>query len=295
MPGVATGAADRGATAPTRTRARRRAAARRRACRCRSTRATDRCRGGRGSPSQDGGDRDAAEHADQQRLAALAPHRQHQHQDERPEEVELLLDRERPHVLQQRRTARVLEVREVAEDEEPVLDVEQRGDDLAPQLVEHVGEEEDRVQRDHEEHGEERGQEPARAPVPEPLQADAVGLLEVGQQQARDQVAADHEEHVDAEEPAGDPLLVGVVEQHRDDGERAQAVERGDVAESRGAWRVLGRDSVRGCHSGHHPIVARETAVRGARTRGSGGAWSPVRRRASDGRSPRRSPTPGRR
>ena len=240
-------------------------AARRRACRCRSRRVTGRYRVVQ-DRHLDRGDRDTGEHADEQRLAALAPHREHQHQDERPEQVELLLHRERPHVLQQRRATRALEVREVAEDEEPVLDVEQRGDHLAAELVEHVGEEEDRVQRHHEEHGEERREQSTGPAVPEPLEADAVGLLVVGQQQARDQVAADHEEDVDAEEPAGDPALVGVVEQHRDDRERAQAVERRDVAESRRG--VLGRDSFRCCHSGHLPIVARETAVRGGELAG---------------------------
>jgi hypothetical protein len=42
----------------------------------------------------DGGDRDRGEDGDEQRLAILVPHRQHEHQDQRPEEVELLLHRE---------------------------------------------------------------------------------------------------------------------------------------------------------------------------------------------------------
>jgi hypothetical protein len=77
-------------------------------------------------------DRDADEHAHEQRAAALAPHAEHEHEDERPQQVELLLHRQRPHVLEQRWPARALEVGEVAEDEEPVLDVGQRGDHLAP-------------------------------------------------------------------------------------------------------------------------------------------------------------------
>ena len=192
---------------------------------------------------------------------ALAPHGEDEHEDQRPEQVELLLHRQRPHVLEQRRAPRALEVREVAEDEEPVLDVEQRGDDLAPQLVEHVGEEQDGVDRHHEEHGEERGEEAAGPPVPEPLQPDPAVLLPVGQQQARDQVAADHEEHVDAEEATRDPPLVGVVQQDGDDRDRAEAIERGDVPETRRVLGRRGRDSVRYCHSGHSPIVAARLPV----------------------------------
>jgi hypothetical protein len=48
-------------------------------------------------------------------------------------------------------------------------------------------------------------------------------------EQHRDQVAADDEEDLDAEEPARDPQHVGVVEQDRDDRDRPQPVEGGEV------------------------------------------------------------------
>ena len=90
-----------------------------------------------------------------------------------------------------------------------------------------------RVDRHHEEHREQRREEAAGPPVPEPLQPDPAVLLPVGQQQARDQVPADHEEDVDAEEATRDPLLVAVVQQDGDDRDRAEAIERGDVPETR--------------------------------------------------------------
>ena len=68
---------------------------------------------------------------------------------------------------------------------------------------------------------------------PEAAQRDRRRAAELLGQQQRDQVAADDEEHLDAEEPAGEPRHVGVVQQHGDDGDRPQAVEAGQVAASR--------------------------------------------------------------
>ena len=89
----------------------------------------------------------------------------------------------------------------------------------------------------------------ARAPEPETLERDASRLAALGEQQRGDQITADDEEHLDAEEAAGcEPRLVPadevVVEredrEHRD---RAQAVETRQIAERGRAWfglRALG-------------------------------------------------------
>ena len=56
-------------------------------------------------------------------------------------------------------------------------------------------------------------------------QVDPSGRPPLVEEDRRDQVAADDEEDLDTEEPAGQPLIVGVVDHHRHDGERAHAVE----------------------------------------------------------------------
>ena len=91
-------------------------------------------------------------------------------------------------------------------------------------------------------------------------------LAPVAEEQAGDEVTADHEEHVDAEEAAGHPLHVAVIEQHGNDRERPEAIERGDVPDSREA---RGNDAVRRLGSGHHTMVAREP-LRASATREAG-------------------------
>ena len=73
------------------------------------------------------------------------------------------------------------------------------------------------------------GQQAAGPAEVELADVDAAAVAVLGEQQRRDQVAADREEHVDAEEPARHPGDVGVVQQHGADAERAQAVEARDV------------------------------------------------------------------
>jgi hypothetical protein len=56
--------------------------------------------------------------------------------------------------------------------------------------------------------------------------------LPFGEQQGRDEEAREHEERVDAQVAAGEPTDAGVVQQDRDDRDRAKAVERGQVREA---------------------------------------------------------------
>ena len=95
------------------------------------------------------------------------------------------------------------------------------------------------VRDDDREQREQRGQQAPGATQVEQSQRDPAGLPALGEEQRRDEVAADDEEHLDAEEPAGRPAdLVPadeVVVEH-DDGEhrdRAQAVEPGQVPQRR--------------------------------------------------------------
>jgi len=63
----------------------------------------------------------SGDHPDQQATMAEAGHAGRE--GERPEQVELLLDRQRPEVAEQRRARELLEVGLVAEDQVPVGDV----------------------------------------------------------------------------------------------------------------------------------------------------------------------------
>ena len=165
-------------------------------------------------------------------------------------QVELLLDGERPEVAEQPRPAELGEVALVREHEAPVGHVEDRcervvaqADELAP-LDRGADEQADRQQQ------EQRGQQPARAPGPEAQQRDAPALVELGDQQRGDQVAADHEEDVHAEEAAGQPRDVGVVEEHSRHRDRAQAVDPRHAAQPRRR-----RSPARGAAPCHRPSM----------------------------------------
>jgi hypothetical protein len=117
----------------------------------------------------------------------------------------------------------------VAEHEVPVGHVPQRRDNIAAQPRDLARQEHDRVdERDHEQQIH-RGEQPAGAPEPEILEVYATPLPPFRQQQRGDEVSADDEEDLDAEEAARDPGQLGMVEEHRDNGERAQPVETGRV------------------------------------------------------------------
>src|SRR5262249_61236878 len=94
-------------------------------------------------------------------------------------------------------------------------------------------------------HDDEGWQEPPSAAQPEPAQVDLVPRLPLDQQQRRDEVAAEDEEEVDAEEAAGQiavPVRVRsrVVEEDADDGESAHAVEARVVRDVRCVAEWLG-------------------------------------------------------
>ena len=169
------------------------------------------------------------EHERDDRRAPPSQHRDADAHDERPQQVELLLDGQRPQVPQQRRPRERLEVRLVGEDLVPVVDVEERRDRVGPRRGQ-VARAEDR----HREHGqrddeERRGEQPPRPPRPERREVDAPRRLALGEQQRRDEEPAQDEEQVHAEEAARQPARPGVVQHDARDGDRADPVEGGDV------------------------------------------------------------------
>ena len=183
---------------------------------------------------------------DEQHLQRAAPPQQEAH-DERPHEIELLFDRQRPHVAQRRRLRELVEVGLAGEDEAPVRDVAEGGDRVAADAVELAGSREHSgVHDDADHHEEQRGQQPLRPPHPEPLEIDAPAVRPLGDEQGRDEEAAQDEEGVDAQVPPDRPALTGVVEEHRRDREGADAVERRLVPEVGRATAARPRRSPRG-------------------------------------------------
>ena len=150
-----------------------------------------------------------------------------------------------------------------------VRHVEQAGDHIAAQLPERLGLEHRGPRDDDRHHREQRRQQAARPAHPELPQRDAIRALPFGDQQQRDQVAGDHEEHLDAEEATGQPVAVGVVHHHRDHGERAHPVETRKVRDSTDVRGVLAFDGLTpGRGEGRHggSSIA-EDAVRTASSR----------------------------
>ncbi len=180
-------------------------------------------------------------------------------QHRRPHQVELLLDPERPGVLQGGGRAELGEVRLVGEDELPVGHVEEGGQGVAPQgrqvdggagggsaqpAVEHHEE------ADGDEQDDQRGQEAPGPASPEGPQPDPVGSQPFLQEQRRDEEARQDEEDVHAEEAARGPSEAEVVRDHTPHGQRPQTVERREVAAGDGGGdlrrvRGRGRDSAR--------------------------------------------------
>ena len=158
----------------------------------------------------------------------------------RPDEVELLLDGQGPQVLQRRWAARGLEVGLVVDDEPPVRDVAEGGDDVAPHLGHLVGPEQHQRHGGDDEEQAQRREQPPGTPPEEAGKRDGAGALHLGDEERRDEVAGDDEEQVDPEEPPWHPVHAGVVEQHADDRQRPQPVEAGAVAPGAGTRGRLG-------------------------------------------------------
>ena len=155
---------------------------------------------------------------------------EHGQGDERPEQVELLLDGQRPGVLQGRGGQELGEVRLVGEDEVPVGVVEERGDGVRPEGARiDVGAAEPVVQGEHEQQDQDGGQEPLGPTGPERPQPDPFGRHPLAGQQAGDQEAGEHEEQVDAEIAAVGPVEAEVVRDDPGDGEGPQPIEGREV------------------------------------------------------------------
>ena len=160
-------------------------------------------------------------------------------QEQRPHQVELLLDGQRPEVLQHRRGALgrevvgavdgELDVHRVRRGPERVAGEVPRRQRRLEQVREHAGD-------DHDRDG--GGEQPADPPGVEAPEADPSGRVELAQQVVGDQEAGDDEEDVDPDVATGEPGDAGVREHHGEHRDRPHAL---DVSPERTARRRAGQ------------------------------------------------------
>ena len=147
---------------------------------------------------------------------------------DRPQEIPLLFDGQRPRVAQRARSEQRIEVALIGDDEAPVGDVAQcrhrigtYGSPLLRQPPEPTGGD---GRRDHRN---ERWHEPAETSDPERLEIDAIGVRRLPHQERRDQESRDDEEEVDAEEAPSCERAVQVIRNDHRNRHGAQPVECG--------------------------------------------------------------------
>ncbi len=171
-------------------------------------------------------DRDTrADHERADRSARPPPDR---HDDERPHEIELLLDRQAPEVVEHRRFGERLPVPTGLRDEVPVGDVEHGPRTIAfdTRQVRQAAEQ-PRPQSDDHDQRQHRRQQSTEPSTPERSETHTTRGVGVADQQRRDEKPRKGEEQINTEKPA---LQVPTVEQqHRHHGQRAQTIERRDV------------------------------------------------------------------
>ena len=168
--------------------------------------------------------------ANRDRGSALGEEAQAQEQQPGPQEVELLLDRQRPQVAQRGRRAEAGEVGDVLVDHPPVAEVPGRRPDRSPQVRKRRGLGQGHPRHHHHQHHEQRGQQAPGPPQPEVGEPQASPGGPLAQQKVGDEVAAQGEEHPHAEEPPGSPAQAQVIGDHGQHGDGAQPVEPGHIA-----------------------------------------------------------------
>ena len=139
---------------------------------------------------------------------------------------------------QRGRRPQCLEIRDIVEDLPPVVEEEQRRQDIWPHLREQCMVE-DRAEQCCAEHGEHNGgNDAAHTAQPEVCQADRAAVVVFLEKQAGDQIAGQHEEHRDAEKTARRPSEVHVICDYDKNGQRSQSIERRYVTTFRLSHRL---------------------------------------------------------
>ena len=160
------------------------------------------------------------------RFPAAAPEPGHGEHQPRPDEVELLLDRQRPEVEDRARFEALGEVVDRLRGEVPVGDVEGGGGDVPGDFgVAQRRQEDHREDPDGRQQDRRERQQAFGAAGVEAAQADRAAAVELPQQEFGDQEARDDEEDVDPDVAARQERHPGVAEQDRDDRDRAQPLD----------------------------------------------------------------------
>ena len=182
----------------------------------------------------------------------------------RPEEVELLLDPERPEMQQRRRGELRLQVVGRLEGKAQVRDV-QRGGDPVLRDVARTQRRQHRDRRDdrHQDQQGGRRQQPASPPRIEGQQRDRPARVELAKQQPGDQEPRQHEEDVDADVAAAQAGHTRVVEQDEHDGDRAESLDVGPEAGALGQLLVRSGDRSTSGQAFDEREVARSLALPG--------------------------------
>ena len=151
-------------------------------------------------------------------------------QQEGPEDVELLLDRQRPEVVERLRRRELGEVGDVMEDQPPVLEVEERAARGLAEVGGLVRADHGHPGHDHDQQHDQRREQAPRPGEPEPREVDPPPSLHLREQQVGDQVAAEGEEDADPQQAAGDPVGAEVVGEYAQHCDCPQTIESGHVA-----------------------------------------------------------------
>jgi len=150
-------------------------------------------------------------------------YRRHQ----RPHQVELLLDRERPQVVQRCRGDIDVPVPDMGQHVVPVRPIDQRRASLPHRLAVQAR----TIQEMHpDQHGEQQHDDrrckAPHAPRPKPSQLEPAGALLLAYEQPGNEVTRQDEEQIDAEKPTRQVAVV--VCEHNRDRHRPQAIQRRD-------------------------------------------------------------------
>ncbi len=179
------------------------------------------------------GERQDAEHRGFRPPARRAEGGADRHEGQREQQVELLLDGQRPHVRHRRRVAEQQRVVAGGGGEAPVGRVAERRQQVAPEGRRGPGREHGLEQDDRRHRHQQGRQQAPRPPLPEPGEREPPGAVPLGQGERGDQEPRQREEARHPQEPAprrGEP---GVEPEHRQQRQPADPVERRHIPERR--------------------------------------------------------------
>ena len=181
-------------------------------------------------PHRDEGDDREAQGHQRGAVPALAEQRDEAPDHERPEHVELLLDRQRPEVVEGAGPVEPGEVRDAQADRRPVAHVEQGGDRLGPADGELAGVAQRCTASTTTSTRTTAGSRRRARRSQKWLEIQPTGALDRRAQDARDEEPAQGEEDADAEQTTGNGVRAQVVGDHCGHRDGAQTVQRGQVS-----------------------------------------------------------------